>query len=137
MTTALSAAAATRLGADPRLHPARPRDQRSPTRPRIRTHASNGQHHAQHLEDVRGDVDESAVPPGAATPAASSLTTAQAVPSRRGTAATSASSISAIIGIVTSTQAVITARAHGLRTRFSGSDHRCGSSPSSVGRIRW
>ena len=70
-------------------------------------------------------------------PAASSRTTASAVPTRRGTAITRATSISAIIGMVISTHAVITARAQGLSSRFSGSDHRCGNNPSSVGRIRW
>ena len=61
-----------------------------------------------------------------ATPAASSWTTDQPVPSSRGTAATSASSISAIIGTVTSTHSVITARAPGLSSRLSGSFQRCG-----------
>ena len=45
--------------------------------------------------------------------------------------------MSAIIGIVISTHTVITARAHGFSARFSGSDQRCGSSPSRVGLIRW
>jgi hypothetical protein len=45
--------------------------------------------------------------------------------------------MSAIIGIVISTQKVITARDHGFRMRFSGWDHRCGNSPSRVGLIRW
>ena len=45
--------------------------------------------------------------------------------------------ISTIIGIVISTQRVITARDHSFRTRFSSWNHRCGSSPSRVGRIRW
>ena len=54
----------------------------------------------------------------------------------RGTARTSANSISAIIGMVTSTHRVITARAHGVSIRFSGDLQRCGSSPRRVGRMR-
>ena len=55
----------------------------------------------------------------------------------RGTAAIIASSIRAIIGIVTSTQKVITTRGHGLRARFSGERQRWGSRPTRVGRMRW
>ena len=42
-----------------------------------------------------------------------------------------------ISGTVTSTHAVMTTRAPGVSTRFSGEFHRCGRSPSSVGRMRW
>ncbi len=73
----------------------------------------------------------------AGTPPAFCCTAAQAVPSSRGTAVTSARSMNASIGIVISTHAVMTARAQGFRTRFSGRNHRCGISPSKVGLIRW
>ena len=50
---------------------------------------------------------------------------------------TTASSIKAIIGIVTKTHSVMRTRADGLSTRFSGDFQRCGSKPRSVGRMRW
>ena len=137
-TAALSTAATTRLPAEPRLHRVSPRKTRTPRRPRIRQLASDGQHHAQHLERVAGDVERrSRRSTRSASASASSRTAEPALPTSRGTAATSAHSISAIIGTVTSTHRVIIARAHGVSTRFSGDFQRCGSSPSSVGRIRW
>ena len=42
-----------------------------------------------------------------------------------------------IIGTVTSTHRVISARDHGLSTRFSGERQWCGSSPRRVGPMRW
>ena len=110
---------------------------RTPTRPRIEGARQHRQHHAQELEGVGGDVEAVPAPQAPATAEASSRTTEPAVPRSRGTAAMSASSISAIIGTVTSTHRVITARAHGVSTRFSGAFQRCGRSPSRVGRIRW
>ena len=72
-----------------------------------------------------------------ATAEASLRTAAPAVPSSRGTAAISPSSISAIIGMVISTHRLIIARAHGVSTLFSGDFQRCGSRPRRVGRMRW
>ena len=119
-TTALSVAAAIRLRTDVRLQRASPRNHRSPMRPMMRKPAITGSTTASTCSTW---ALASTSPPcrhAAGTPPASCCTTAHAVPSSRGTAVTSASNINAIIGIVTSTHAVITARAHGFRTRLLG-----------------
>ena len=64
-------------------------------------------------------------------------TLAHAVPRSRGSERTIMTRLKTSSGTVTSTQAVTTARAQGLRTWASGSVRRHGSSPSRVGLIRW
>ncbi len=62
---------------------------------------------------------------------------AQAVPRMRGSVITIVNRENASIGTTTSTHSVTTARAHALSTVASGCFQRHGSTPSSVGLIRW
>ena len=84
-------------------------------RPMIRQPAITGSTTARTCEHVGGDVEAAPVPPRVRDRRRRPrCTAARRVPSSRGTAVTSASSMNAIIGTVTSTHAVITARAHGF-----------------------
>ena len=90
MTTALSAAAVTRLGKDPRLQRASPRDEPSPDPPEDEDARQHREYDAQHLEGVGGDVEHATFRQALVTPAASCCTTSHAVRSSRGTADTRA-----------------------------------------------
>ena len=127
-----------RLRAEPRLHRGEPAEE--PEADPAEDQGAGQQRAAPPPgpERVGGDVEAAPGVPGAGHRGR----VLPQRPSRRcpGAAARprcSASSISAIIGTVTSTHRVITARAHGVSTRFSGAFQRCGSSPSRVGRMRW
>ena len=120
-TTALSAAAATRLATDAAAPACESAEPPQPDAAQDQEARQHGQHHAEHLQRLGRDVDESPVAatrqPRRRRPR---CTTAHAVPSSRGTAATRVSSMNASIGTTTSTHSVTTARAHGLSTAVSG-----------------
>ncbi len=137
-TTALSVAAAIRLRTDPRLQRASPRNHRSPMRPDDQEARHHGQHHSQHLEHLGGGVDESPVPPRGRHAAGVLL--------HRGPGRTEQSRHG-------SHQRQEHERHHRDRDQHPRGDHRagprlqdpvardrnhrCGSSPSRVGLIRW
>ena len=80
---------------------------------------------------------QSPSPTAFSSSATSYCSRAQAVPRIRGSVSTIATSASSSIGTTTTTQSVITPRAHGFSSLASGSPQRHGKAPSSVGLMRW